>query len=241
MSLAKYGKMAIKRYPAVRKRYKVYAPAVSQLASDVMYLKGLINSEPKGHYVTDTNNFGYNGVVVSLSSIPSTGVQETYSRDGNRVLPRYLKLRCHINKQTAGTIVHNTVRYILFRWWGESPNVIGAAPAVADIISDVGTGYAPLSPLQNQITGSRGDRTRRIEVHRTGFVTLDQVGKTSLDLDINVELNGKSKKSKEHMEFYSDSTAPPTSGGFYLLLVGDNATGTDLSYTLYSHLTFYDN
>jgi hypothetical protein len=240
MSLQKYGKYALKKYPAVRKRARVYVPAVRQLASDVMYLKGLINSEPKNHYVTDSNNFDYNGVMVSLSSISSTGT-EAYARDGNRVLPRYLKLRMHINKSMTSAIPHNTFRYILFRWWGESPNTAGVAPAVTDIIAGTGTQFAPLSPLVDSITGSKGDRTRRIEVHRTGFVTLDQVGKTSFDFDLNLELNGKGKSTKEHIEFYGDATAPPTSGGFFMLFVSDNVTAADLSYQLYSHLTFYDN
>lgn len=242
MQLAKsYGRYAYKKaYPIVKKRARVYVPAVKQLYSDISYLKGIINSEPKQHYVTAANNCDYAGVVISLSDIPQGDTSA--SRDGNRVLPRYLKLRFHVNKNmTGGAATHLTVRYILFRWWGESPNAVGINPVPADILGSLSTGYAPLSPLQNAIVGPRGDRNRRIEVHRTGMVTLDQVSRTCIDFDDNIEINGSRSAKKEHMEYFNATTAPPTSGGFFLMFVTDNATGTEMSYTIYSTLTYYDN
>lgn len=239
MSLAKYGKMAYKKYPAIRKRARVYVPAVRQLASDVMYLKGLINSEPKVHGVESSNNFNYNGVIVSLCDVP-TG-DTTDSRDGDRLLPRYLNIKFHVNRAISGaSSAHTTVRYIIFRWWGENPSSIGVNPSPSDILYSVGGQFAPLSQLKTNVTGSKGDRNRRIEVHRTGMITLDSVSKTAFDEDINITLNG-GKKPKEHMEYFSSTTAPPTSGGFFIMFISDNSVSTDQSYYLRSVLTFYDN
>jgi len=234
----KYGKYAIKKYPAVRKRAKVYVPAVRQLASDVMYLKGLINSEPQRFDYQAQTNFSYAGTVLSLCDIPQGDAYG--NRTGNRILPKHLNIRMHINKDTAG-VMHNTVRYVLFRWWGEVPSAVGTSPIPQEILEVVGTWAAPTSPLNQTATGSKGDRNRRIEVHRTGMMTLDNVSQTSLDLEANVSLNGKGKQNKEHIEYYSNATAPPTSGGFFLLLISGYVTAADVQANVYTTLSFYDN
>lgn len=236
-----YKKFAKRNYPAVVKRVNVYAPAVKQLANDVLYLKGLINSEPKSFNLTSSNNINYNGVVVSLCDIPQGDLAST--RDGNRILPRYLNLKFHINRAVSGaTATHTTMRFIIFRWWGESPNALGVAPTPSDILHStlVGTQYAPLAQLNGEITGAKGDRARRIEVHRNGQITLDSVSKTSMDEEFNITLNG-GNAPKEHMEYQSATTAPPTSGGFYILFINDNAVSTDSAYYLSSRITYYDN
>lgn len=233
--------MAIKKYPAARKRYRVYAPAVKQLASDVMYLKGLINSEPKNVYYTNNGTFDYNGVIINLSD--TTQGDGAESRDGNRILPRYLQIKGHIRKNISGTPAdHVTVRYVLFRWWGESPNATGVPPIPADVLKDVGNAFAPTSFLSPQITGQKGDRNRRIEVIRTGIVSLDRINVNSYDFSENVEVNsGKSKKPKEHIEYYSNASTVPTSGGFFMLFISDSAVASETNYHVNGHLTWYDN
>lgn len=244
MAYRKASRYAAAKYPSVvrgaAKRYKVYTPAIRQLASDITYLKGLVNSEPKIFGVTSSNNFGYNGVVVSLCDVPTGDTNG--NRDGNRILPRYFNIKFHVNRLiTSPTNSHTTVRYIVFRWWGESANAVGVAPAVTDILTTTGSQFAPLSQLSTAITGSKGDRNRRIEVHRSGIVTLDSVSKTSMDEDINITLNGSDKAPKEHIEYYDSTTNPPTSGGFFILFINDNAVTTDVAYYLSSRLTYYDN
>lgn len=232
-------KKAIKRYPAFKKRYNVYYPAARQLARDVMYLKGLVNAEPKYHNVNSSNNFNYAGTVVSLCDVPQGDGE--LNRDGNRILPRYINIKFHINRGiTSPTYTHTTIRYIIFRWWGELANAVGTPPIPGDILSNTGNQYAPLSMLNSAITGSKGDRNRRIEVHRTGHITLDSVGRTSYDDEFNIKLNGKNKV-KEHMEFYDGTTNPPTAGGFFMLFVNDNPTNVDAAFYLSSRLVFYDN
>lgn len=240
MSLQRYANYAQKKYPAVKRRANVYVPAVKQLASDVMYLKGIINSEPKNFYLTSQANFDWNGSVISLCDVAQG--DSGNMRDGNRILPKYLSINCHINKDTAGNM-HTTVRYIIFRWWGESANAPGVSPFPGDILmgSVIGTTYAPIGFLSNQITGQRGDRNRRIEVHRTGTITLDNVSKTCCDIKEVIKLNGKNQKVKEHIEYYDGGTAPPISGGFFMLFIQSTATGADVQYTLNSHFTYYDN
>lgn len=239
MSLVKYGRMAAKRYPAVRKRYNVYAPAVKQLASDVMYLKGLVNAEPKSHVVNTSGNHDYNGTVYSLCGIAQG--DGSNNRDGNRILPRYLSLYIHVN-QIAATAGHSrtTHRMIIFRYWGENPNATPSVTAT-DVLSVTGTQYSPVSHLNDKITGPRGDRTRRIEILRNEFFTLDTVSNTSKDFQYNIEMNGKSKNNKEHIEFRSSVFEDPISGGVYILYTNDNATATDQGIWIGSRLTFYDN
>lgn len=238
MSVAKYGKMALKRYPAVRKRYRVYAPAVKQLASDVMYLKGLINSEPKFLTTQATNNIDFNGSVVSCCSIPQ-GDGES-SRDGNCVLPRYFHIRGNVIKAIGSGDNHTTIRIIIFWSWYDSSNGTGSATA-AETLATTGNQYAPFSSLKPSNTGPRGDRARRIEVLRSDLVTLDQVSKTMYDFEYNIEMNGKGTFKKEHIEFVSSSTAEPNSGGIYVLFISGTATGTQLQYVMESKVTFYDN
>lgn len=244
--MVNYGKFArtvVKKYPAVRRRYKVYYPAIRQLGKDVMYLKGLINSEPKSHIVNSSNNFNSAGTVVSLCDIPQ-GDGEA-NRDGNRVLPRYFTLNVHINKAidsgyAGGTTTnHTTVRMIIFRWWGEAVGGVGANPTPTEILGTVGDQYAPMRTLDQKITGSKGDRSRRIEVHRTEMFTLDQLSRTSMDFNFQIKLNG-GKKPKEHMEFGTSATAAPTDGGFFILCISD-IIGNDVSYYLVSKTVFYDN
>lgn len=225
---------------AVQKRVNVYGKAGVQLYKDVMYLKSLINSEPKSFIASSSSTIGYAGNMLSLCNIPS-GDGES-NRDGNRILPRFLNVKFSVQRTVTGTPTygHSTVRYVIFRWWGESPNAAGVAPTPAEILTNNGTTFAPFGMLNSEITGPRGDRNRRIEVHRTGLITLDSVSKTSFDEDINITLNG-GNAPKEHIEFYSSSTAPPTSGGFFVLFVSDNAVAGDCAYTLLSRVTFYDN
>lgn len=231
-----------KRYPAVRRRYKVYAPAVKQLASDVMYLKGLINSEPMFHTFSSANNFDYNGTLLSLSDIPNGDL--AYQRTGNRVLPRFVTVHMHINQGiNAAYATHVTHRVILCRLWSESSS--SAPTAVpSDVLNStqIGTQFAPLAFLTPNNTGPRGDRNRRIEVLHSECFTLDQVGDTSRTITWNVEVN-KGNQKKEHIEFFDNTTAQPISGGFYLLVINDQAVAnaTQQSYTVMSKITFYDN
>lgn len=238
-----YGKrIAKKAYNsnAVQKRVNVYGKAGVQLYKDVMYLKSLINSEPKSLTATANGLIDYNGVILSLCNVPVG--DGAGNRDGDRILPRFLNIKFHLQRTVSGTPTygHSTIRYVIFRWWGESPNVTGVDPTPSEILTDNGTLYAPLGMLQPQITGSRGDRNRRIEVHRSGFMTLDSVSKTSIDEEFNITLNG-GNAPKEHMEYANNTTAPPTSGGFFVLFISDNALTGDASYTMVSRLTFYDN
>lgn len=224
---------------AVARRTRVYGPAVGQLAKDVGYIMSLVNSEPHTWVISTANNVDYNGAVISLSAI-SQG-DTVADRSGNSVLPRYFTCKLHINKKiTSSTADHVSVRVLFFRYWGESSD---AAPNVipGDILATISSQYAPLSTLNDNNTGPRGDRDRRIEVMHSEFHTLDTVSKTSFDIDLNREFNGPSVKNKQHLKFRSPTTEDPVSGGVYACIISDNATATEISYTMYSKLTFYDN
>lgn len=238
-----------KRYPPrsgyygpVAKRVNTYGPAAMQLAKDVAYLTTLVNSEPKWHVVQSANNFNWAGAVVDLSAISTGGSDDSFERSGQTVLPRFLTFRCHLNKSVSGVSDHTTVRMLVFRYWGEDSTAAAPIPPVAaDIIRTPGTQYAPMSVLNRDNTGSRGDRQRRIEILRSEQITLDKVSLTSKDFHYNIEMNGTKVPKKEHIKFDSNATASAISGGIYVLFLSDVTTTTDMSYTVVSNLTFYDN
>lgn len=224
----------VKKYYArpAPSRWSVYGGAGKQLVKDVMYLKTLINSEPHNHYVSSANNFSYNGIIVSLSDVVQGDTSN--HRSGNRVLPRWANVRWWVNAGTAGQFV----RVILFRYWGESTS---AAPSVtvAEVLKTVGNQFAPLSHLNDDNTGPKGDRARRIEVLRSELFTIDSVERNTMCGSWDVEMNGMGVSKKEHMEWRSSTTEDPTSGGVYALFITN--TATNASYALESKLTFYDN
>lgn len=231
----RYGRVAYRGY---RKRRRVYVPAIRQLASDVNYIKGLVNSESKYHKLENSNNFDYNGVVVSLCNI-AQGDQD-WQRQGNSVLPRYFTMKLHVNKALAGVSDHTTFRVILFRYYGEATS---AAPAVtpAEVLETVGTQYAPMSNLNPDNVGSKNDRSRRIQIHHSEICTLDKVSLTAKDFDWNVEINKGGSYQKDHLRFRSNATEAPIDGGFFLLLISDVITATDLAYYFTSVVRYYDN
>lgn len=236
--VARYTKYA-KRYPAFKKRYNVYVPAVKQLASDVMYLKGLINSEPQSLTTQQTNNVSWSGTVISMSNM--TQGTAFGDRQGDRVLPRYFSLNMSVATTSAFSSHKLTCRVITFRYWGENAN--GGAPTVtpSDILQTTGSVYAPLSHLNVDIIGPRNDRTRRVEVLRSDIYDLDDVGHASQIVSYNIEMNGKNSSKKEHIEYANAGTGDPISGGVYVLVITDNTLSGQFQYQLEGKLTFYDN
>lgn len=235
MAYKKYAKKAVKKYPGFRKRWNVYMPAIKQLGNDVMYMKGLINSEPQAFVVQRQQFFSYNGFVESLCNIP-TGDQYG-NRTGNRILPRYISINLHIRKTTAGS-AHNTIRFMILRSWIDNANAVGSLVA-SEVLQTTGSLFAPVSHLNDDITGPRGDRNRRIEVLRSKQITFDAINYNAYNKQFNIELNGGQKK--EHIEFVDSSTNQPNSGGIYLLFISDVINTTDVQYTFESKLTYYDN
>jgi len=242
MSAYRVAKRVYRSQP-VQKRMRVYAPAAKQLYSDVMYLKSIINSELKTHAVQSTNNFSYNGVVISLCNVPQGDGDK--DRDGNTVLPRYLSVNGHFGCGTLLTSGNGIIiRMIIFRYWGESTSSATGSIVVDpdEVIDAAGTVYAPLSHLNPDNTGSRGDRTRRIEILKSEIYTaVPNSSCARKSFMLNLEMNGKNVNKKEHITFTNSTTAQPISGGLYIMFVSNSATGTDAEYTIQTKLSFYDN
>lgn len=229
----------MKKYPAVRKRVRVYAPAVKQLASDVMYLKGIINSEPHIHTVQSANNFNYAGIIVSLCNVPVG--DDSNNRTGERLLPRYLSINLQFGASSAYASTYMHIRYIIFRYWGEASSA-AATVTPSEVLSTTGSAYAAMSHLNPDNTGSKRDRSRRIEVLRSELLSVCKGNDTGQHCKmINIEMNGKNTNSKEHIQFRNNVTGEPISGGIYILFINDTAGATDGAYQLESKLTFYDN
>lgn len=226
------GSYAVRRR-APPSRWSVYGSAGRQLARDVMYLKTLINSEPHNHYVQSANNYNYTGIIVSLSDVP-VGDAST-ERTGNRLLPRYLNVNWRVTWSGATTMA----RVILFRYWGEATDDAAPVVTVDAVLRSSGTQYAPLTHLNDDNTGPRGDRDRRIEVLRNVLFDLDGVKQISEVCNWDVEVNGMNARKKEHIDYTNASTLQPISGGFYMLFIQNVVTNG--SYVLESKMTFYDN
>ena len=217
-----------------KKRVKTYGKAGIQLYRDVQYLKGLVNSEPKYHLVQSANNFNWAGIMVSLSSIPSgTGFSD---RDGNSVLPRYLNINLNWGCTNAASDPA-VLRMILFRYWGEATGA-GGSVTVSEILSTVGTQFAPFSHLNDDNVGAKGDRQRRIEILNSELCVFDLTTTRQKAQTYNIVMN-QGDSNKEHIKFNTASTAEPVSGGLYIMFIGDTITNS--KYTLESKLTFYDN
>lgn len=236
----KYGKYVKKNYPAFKKRAKVYYPAVRQLASDVMYLKGLINSEPQSFTVQSANNVNYAGSIVSFNQIVQG--DEQGMRTGNRILPRYFSMNMSWGMGNTSTVKKVIARAILFRWYGDASSIANT-PIPSEIlnITIVGSLYSPLAHLNPNVTGPKGDRIRRIEVLKNELCTFSSTSNWSDTVSFNIDLNPKEKANKEHIEYLNNVTAEPISGGLYLLLVSDQSVSTEFGYQLEGKLTFYDN
>lgn len=229
-----------RKYPVRKRRYtkpapsrwSIYGSAGKQLAKDVLYLKTLINSEPHRYETFGTNNFNWTGLIFSLCDVPQ-GDQDT-QRTGNRILPRYL----NVSWQVVGAEANSVVRILLFRYWGETTS---AAPAVIpnEILENIGTTYAPLSHLNDDNVGPKGDRQRRIEVHRSLLLNIDRTERSAEVGNWDVEVNGMNTQRKEHMEWRGVPTEQPISGGFYLMVIGDSVANGSFKFD--SKLVFYDN
>lgn len=239
----KYNTKKYKKKNPYKKRVKIYGRAGLQLWRDVNYLKGLINTEPKTHVVTDANNFSSAGVIISLANVPNGDSDIT--RDGNRILPRYLTCKIAIGGATAlmaatsGTTVF--ARFMIVRSWVDNATAAGNL-TVAEVLDTTLSQFAPFSPLNSDISGPRRDRTRRIEVLRSELFEYNNTGSAYHYIrDFNLEMNQGANNAKEHIEYVSTATAEPNSGGIYAIFISNSLTGTYSQYQIMTKLTFYDN
>lgn len=219
-------------------RYNTYSRAASQLAKDIAIIGSLVNSELHYHLSSEAvNDITFAGEVHSLSDIPQGDSVTT--RAGNSVLPRYFNMNININKDITGP-VHETIRLILFRYWGQSTSGTPSVPTVLDIL----TTKNPLSFLNPDNTGGVGRRSRRIEIKRTKLFTINNLSNTSRTFKFNINTNGPKTPlaKKSHIKFASSSTNPPISGGYYFLIISDNTDTTkESSFSYKAALNYYDN
>ena len=114
-----------------------------------------------------SNNIDSTGRIDSLNNIVQGDTHN--DRTGTSVLPRFQSINLHVNKSLTGP-AHETFRIIVFRYWGESTSQVPAV-TVAEILQSAD----PLSYLNDDNSGAKGDRERRIEIHKSKLFTLDNV------------------------------------------------------------------
>lgn len=223
-----------KRTRQYRARVSYRNPAIGKLSADVKYLKTVVNAEMNYFIFATTNNIDSVGRIDSLNNIPVG--DDHNNRTGTSILPRFQSVNLHVNKSLTGP-AHETIRVILFRYWGEETS---QAPNVT--IGDVLQSTSPLSYLNDDNAGKKGDRERRIEIHKSKLFTLDNVATTSRTWKWNVQVNGPNKNIKDHMKYRANVLEGPISGGFYLLQISDNATGANkAAFGVNCKLNYYDN
>ncbi len=206
---------------------------INKLTFDMKYMKTLVNAEMHNFTLATANNFSDSGIIISLNDIPDGDAIN--NRTGTSVLPRYQSINLEVFKKLDGPD-HEVMRVLVFRYWGEETS---SNPAVT--ISEVLQSVVPLSFLNDDNTGKRGDRERRIEVHKSKIFTLDNVASTSRTWKWNIEVNGMNKKIKDHLKFRTGSTEQPVSGGFYILFLSDNDTVNESGFQLNAKINYYDN
>ncbi len=217
--------------------YRNQYALVNRLNFDMKYMKTLINAEMHIHTVFQSDAQVDNaGAVFSLNDVP-VGDQGNF-RTGISILPRFQSINITIQKNITGNAPENDViRLMLFRYWGEGTD---ALPLVE--VGDVLVDSQPYSYLNKDNTGRRGDRDRRIEVHKSKFFQLDKTTRTNATFKWNIKVNGPEKKIKDHIKFRDSMTDPPASGGFFLLIISDNGVAAEhATMTFNSNMKFYDN
>lgn len=230
-----YRKSYKKKQNGFQKRVQIYGRAGGQLYSDVRYLKTLINSEMHWHIADYGLNIDTVGTVLNFNEIPEGDGENL--RTGTSILPRFLTLHMHINKAMSGTVTHDTIKILLFRYWGSAAN---DAPNVTP--SDILLGVDVLGFLDQDITGKKGDRERRIEVLKSKLFTLDMVADTSRTYSWNISMNGMNVPKKEHIKYRGASTEDAVSGGLYILVMSSNSSGANKSsVNIRGKLGFHDN
>lgn len=233
--------MARSRYYKSNRQYNVKLGGAVNLRKqqyranmDIRYLKSVINSELHYHLGSVGNNIDSTGTIVSMNDVPQGDTN--INRTGTSILPRYQQIHINVNKSLTGP-THETFRIIVFRYWGETTS---ATPSVT--VSEILQTVDPRSFLNDDNTGARGDRERRIEVHKSKLFTLDNVSDTSRTWKWNIQVNGQNVRNKQHIKYRSETTEQPISGGFYVLLLSTNGTGINkAAFTTYFKLGFYDN
>lgn len=229
-----------KAYNPLAYRAQLYGTAGAQLAKDVAYLGALINSEPNYKSVESTNNFDHNGTILSLDTMAVGDSMQL--RHGNSILERYVNIKGSVFYPTSGVSGgHTAMRVMVFRFWGQDSSVAGTIPTASEILASSGGQFGPYSQLNDNQSGRKGDRERRIEVLKNVQVTLDENASRSLDFDWNIEINGASKKVKSHTKYHGATNEVPISGGTFIMFISDNATNTNAGYKFRSKVTFYDN
>ena len=139
----------------------------ASVRADVAYLSTLINSELHTFALNDMGaNIDSTGTVTSLNDFVNG--DDNANRTGNSTLVRFMNMNLVIKKSSTGPSFE-TIRVIIFRYWGESTS---SAPSllVSEILDASGQPQAFLN-LDN--TGKRGDRDRRIEIHKSKLICLD--------------------------------------------------------------------
>lgn len=219
-----YKKQAKKIY---RKRARVYGKAGKQLYRDVMYLKGLINSEL--HFVNTTiaaTDITSTGNCISLSTVPQG--DSNSERSGNTILPRWLVCSGSITAPNSA-LAFAVVRLIVFRWKESS------VPVPADVLQSLNV----FSQLNDDNTGNKNDRSIEILYNETCYVVNGTSENVKL-FNFNIDLNPSTKNTKDHI-IYDGATTVPYDNSIYMMYLSDDGATPFPKLDCIVKLNFYDN
>lgn len=167
---------------------------------------------------------------------PAPSRWSIYGSAGKQLAKDVLYLKTLINSEPHRFETFGTNN---FNWNGLIFSLSDVPMFSNEILENIGTTYAPLSHLNDDNVGPKGDRQRRIEVHRSVLLNLDRTERSAEVGNWDVEVNGMNTQRKEHMEWRGVPTEQPISGGFYLMVIGDSVANGSFKFD--SKLVFYDN
>lgn len=196
---------------------------IAQVAKDVWYLKGLINSEKKYYDNAQlSNTISYNGLVYNLCAMAQG--DGTQQRTGNSIFARSLSVRLTAIQRGASTSNNMKVMIVL-----DKNADVAAAPAASDILETTGSTNAPLSHLKFP------EARNRFKILKVKQIVLNSTNRTQQCCNIYL-------KMRHHIKFTGTTAASLGKGQLYLVVISDTVAGTDDPAIRYqSRVMYHDN
>lgn len=210
------------RYRKAPYNWKKTAGTVAKTASTALkvasFVAGMVNAEKNYFDSNDSTSPTYNGTLYKVLDMAQG--TDVLQRIGNSILVKsiYLNASCAINASATKSLV----RIVIFV---DKMNQ-GSDPAVSDIISVTGNGFAPICPLNV-------DHTSRYRILLDQKFALSNNG-------VQYRTYKKYLKTKFHAKFTGSASTDVYKNQVYLLLVSDENTNAPLVNTCV-RIGYYDN
>lgn len=214
------GKRVKKVVPFADRKFSLNQVGKSAMSALSMakHLAGIINAEKKFHDAQVGASFDYTGAVNCLTEVP--GGSGAGQRNGNSIFLKGVLIRG--NMEINASVTNTVMRIIVFQDTSPNPGTV----TTADVLEEVGTGYAPYSPMNNV-------NRRRYKVLSTKMVTLNSAGESGVPIKAYVPLT-------THCRWNSSTSTDLDKGHIYTLIISNQPTLSPSAY-LQTRVYYYDN